>query len=61
MRYAVLIFEAPGAYEGFGDDERRAVSGEYLALRDDPRVVGGASCSPSRPRRPSASTTIDRW
>jgi len=46
MRYAVLIFEAPGAYEGFGDDERRAVSGEYLALRDDPRVVGGAQLQP---------------
>ena len=46
MRYALLIYEAPGAYDGFSDDERRAVSGEYLALRDDPRVVDGARLKP---------------
>ena len=46
MHYALLIYEAPGAYDGFGDDERRAVSAEYLALRDDPRVVGGARLKP---------------
>ena len=46
MQYALLIYEAPGAYDGFGDDERRAVSAEYLALRDDPRVVGGARLKP---------------
>ena len=38
MQYALLIYEAPGAYDGFSDEERRAVSAEYLALRDDPRV-----------------------
>ena len=46
MRYALLIYEAPGAYDGFSDDERRAVSGEYLALREDPRVVDGARLKP---------------
>jgi len=46
MQYALLIYEAPGAYEGFSDDERRAVSAEYAALRDDPRVVGGARLKP---------------
>ena len=46
MQYALLIYEAPGIYDGFGDDERRAVSAEYLALRDDPRVVGGARLKP---------------
>ena len=44
MRYAVLIFEAPGAYNGFGDEERRAVSGEYMALRD---VLDGAQLQPT--------------
>jgi hypothetical protein len=60
MRYAVLIFEAPGAYDGFGDEERRAVSGEYLALRDDVRVIGGAQLQPV-----ATATTVrvddDRW
>jgi hypothetical protein len=42
MRYAVLIYEAPGAYDPFSDDERRAVSAEYLELARDPRVLGGA-------------------
>jgi hypothetical protein len=46
MQYALLIYEAPGAYDEFSDDERRAVSAEYLALRDDPRVVGGARLKP---------------
>jgi hypothetical protein len=42
MRYAVLIYERPGAYDAFGDEERRAVSAEYLELARDARVVGGA-------------------
>jgi hypothetical protein len=42
MRYAVLIYERPGAYDAFSDDERRSVSAEYVELADDPRVVGGA-------------------
>ena len=29
MRYALLIYEKPGAYARFSDDERSAVSGEY--------------------------------
>jgi hypothetical protein len=46
MHYALLIYEAPGSYDDFSDDERRAVSAEYVALRDDPRVVGGARLKP---------------
>jgi hypothetical protein len=42
MRYAVLIYEKPGAYNGFSDGERRAVSGEYAELARDARVIGGA-------------------
>jgi hypothetical protein len=42
MRYAVLIYEKPGAYDRLSDDERRAVSAEYLDLARDGRVVGGA-------------------
>lgn len=46
MQYALLIHEAPDAYEGLGEDERKAVSGEYLAIRDDHRVIGGAHLAP---------------
>jgi hypothetical protein len=42
MRYALLIHERRGSYEGLGEDELQALTGEYLALRDDPRVVDGA-------------------
>ena len=42
MRYAVLIYEKPGAYDAFSADERRALSAEYLELARDARVVGGA-------------------
>jgi hypothetical protein len=46
MKYALLIYERPGAYATFGDAQRRAVSGEYLRLRQDPRVVDGAQLKP---------------
>ena len=41
MQYALLIYEAPGAYDGLGDEDREALTAEYMALREDPRVVGG--------------------
>ena len=46
MRYALLINERPGAYDGLDDGQRAAITGEYLALRDDERVVGGARLAP---------------
>ncbi len=42
MKYALLIFPEPGSHEALGADEYGAVNAEYLALRDDPRCVGGA-------------------
>jgi len=47
MRYAVLIYERPGAYDPLSPEERQAVSAEYLAIRDDPRVVAGARLQPA--------------
>jgi hypothetical protein len=46
MQYAMLIYEKPGSDDGFSPEERRAVSDEYLAIRADPRVVGGAHLQP---------------
>jgi hypothetical protein len=47
MKYAMLIYPKPGSEEALGEDERQAVSAEYLALRDDPRCVGGAHLQPA--------------
>ena len=46
MEYALLIYERPGAYDGLSEAERKAIVGEYWALRDDPRVVAGAGLKP---------------
>ncbi|HUE25149.1 MAG TPA: YciI family protein [Solirubrobacteraceae bacterium] len=47
MQYALLIYRRPDEFAGLSDDEQRAVSAEYYALRDDPRVVGGAALKPT--------------
>jgi hypothetical protein len=47
MKYAMVIYPKPGSEEALGEDERSAVSAEYLALRDDPRCVGGAHLQPA--------------
>jgi len=46
MQYALLIYEAPAAYEPLGDEQRQALTDEYMALRDDPRMLGGAKLQP---------------
>jgi hypothetical protein len=47
VQYALLIYERPGATDAFDEQGRRAVSGEYLAIRQDPRVVGGLQLRPA--------------
>jgi hypothetical protein len=46
MQYALLIYVKPGADDGLSDAEQHAVSQEYLEIRKDPRVVGGAHLEP---------------
>jgi hypothetical protein len=46
MQYALLIYEKPGAYEALPEDERKAISAEYWALREEPGVLGGAGLHP---------------
>ena len=53
MRYALLIHEKPGAYEALPDDERKAITDEYWALREHPAISGGASLQPA-----TAATTL---
>jgi hypothetical protein len=42
MKYALLIFPKPGSHEALEPDEYGPVNAEYLALRADPRCLGGA-------------------
>jgi hypothetical protein len=47
MRYALLINEQPGAYATLTDDERAAITAEYVAMHDDPRVLTGERLRPA--------------
>ncbi|MFC7384222.1 YciI family protein [Sphaerisporangium rhizosphaerae] len=47
MRYALLINERPGAYDGLSGDERAAIGAEYTALRQDVRVIAGERLQPA--------------
>jgi hypothetical protein len=47
MRYALLINELPGTYDGLGPEELQALTAEYFAIRDDPRVVDGGRLQPA--------------
>ncbi|MBN9111645.1 MAG: hypothetical protein J0I34_23035 [Pseudonocardia sp.] len=53
MRYALLINELPGAYDGFDDEQRSAITAEYTALHDDDRVLSGERLRPA-----STATTL---
>jgi hypothetical protein len=46
MKYAMLIYPKPGSDEGLGEHEAKALTAEYLALRDEPGCVGGAHLQP---------------
>jgi hypothetical protein len=46
MKYALLIYPKPGSHEALGADEYKSVNAEYLALREDPRCLGGAHLQP---------------
>jgi hypothetical protein len=53
MRYALMIFENPTAYDGLSDDERRAITAEYMDIAADARVLSGAHLRP-----PATATTL---
>jgi hypothetical protein len=46
MKYALLINSHPGEYDGLSDDERQAVSAEYMAIGADPDCLGGDQLQP---------------
>jgi hypothetical protein len=47
VRYALLINERPDAYVGLDGGQRAAITAEYLALREDERVLGGERLAPA--------------
>lgn len=47
MRYALLINERPGATDSHDEHQRAAVTAEYMAFHDDPRVTGGERLAPA--------------
>ena len=44
MHYALLIYERPANYEGLSDDERSAITAEYMAVGES--AVGSAHLQP---------------
>jgi hypothetical protein len=46
MQYALLIYERPGAYTGLTDEQRQAITAEYVAIRRDPRVIDSGQLKP---------------
>jgi hypothetical protein len=46
MKYALLIYEKPGALDGASEDDYKAIYGEYAALSEDSRCVGGSQLQP---------------
>ena len=46
MQYALLIYSRPGAAEALSPGEQAAVHDEYMALRKEPGMTGGASLHP---------------
>jgi hypothetical protein len=47
VRYALLINERPGAYDGLDESQRAAITAEYIAIREDPGVLGGERLAPA--------------
>jgi hypothetical protein len=41
MKYMALIYANGSGTDGLSEDEQKAVFGEYMALSDDPKTVGG--------------------
>ncbi|MET7328350.1 YciI family protein [Nonomuraea sp. NPDC005650] len=47
MKYALLINERPGAYDGLTPDERAAITAEYVELMRDERMISGERLQPA--------------
>lgn len=46
MKYALLIYTPAGSFDELDEEEQRAISAEYYALRDEPSCIGGGQLQP---------------
>ncbi|HEX2191579.1 MAG TPA: YciI family protein [Acidimicrobiales bacterium] len=53
MKYALLIYDVPEAWDGLAEDEQHAIYGEYFAVAQAPGIVGGEQLHPV-----STATTV---
>jgi hypothetical protein len=62
VQYALLIYIDPEATADYSDEQRQALTAEYMDIRSDPRVVRGASLRPAETattvRMPDATPLI---
>jgi hypothetical protein len=47
MKYALLIYERPGASESLSEAERGSITQEYMNISAQPGCVGGAQLQPA--------------
>ena len=53
MKYALLIYDNPAKYADWSEEDRKAMTGEYFAIRDAPGVLDGFQLQPA-----STTTTV---
>jgi hypothetical protein len=53
MKYALLVYDAPGSWHSLSTEQKHALHGEYHALADSPGVIGHY-----RLRPPQMTTTV---
>jgi hypothetical protein len=46
MKYMLLIYADSTGWDELSEDEQNAISQEYFAINEDPRVVGGDQLQP---------------
>ena len=47
MKYALLIYSDPAAYDSLPEDEQQSIYGEYMAISSLPSVFGSAQLQPA--------------
>jgi|SRR5579864_8387665 len=53
MKYALLIYADPASFTELPEDEAKAITAEYFALRDEAGFIDGARLAPAH-----AATTV---
>ena len=46
MKYALLIYRSPEAWDDLPESEQKAVYGEYMAIAETPGIIGGSQLRP---------------